>query len=84
MKHGTTAVLAGLIIWAVPVSAYAYLDPNVGSMLLQGLVAGFAAAGVVIKTYWHVILGFFKRHRDDAAKCDEDEKDGPTAEDDPL
>ena len=42
-----------------PVSAFAYLDPGTGSIILQGLIAGLAAAAVVMKTYWYKIKSFF-------------------------
>lgn len=44
-------------------NAYAYLDPGLGSMLLQGLIAGVAAASVVASGYWSRIKGFFARRR---------------------
>jgi len=42
-------------------SAWAYLDPGSGSMLLQVILGGVAAVGVVCKMYWYRIkaaLGF--------------------------
>ncbi len=42
-------------------SAYAYLDPGTGSMLLQGLIAAIAAGLVVIKLYWHKVKAFLFR-----------------------
>ena len=39
--------------------AHAYLDPGSGSMLLQILLGGFAAAGVAGKLYWHRIRARF-------------------------
>lgn len=36
-------------------SAFAYLDPGTGSMLLQVILGGVAAVGVAIKLYWHKI-----------------------------
>ncbi len=39
-------------------SAYAYIDPGTGSILLQGLIAGIAAALVVIKLYWYKVKAF--------------------------
>ena len=39
----------------------AYLDPGSGSMLLQVLLGGFAAVGVVAKLYWHRLTGLFRR-----------------------
>ncbi len=31
---------------------FAYLDPGSGSMLLQAIVGGTAAAGVTLKIFW--------------------------------
>ena len=42
-------------------SAYAYLDPGTGSMLLQGLIAAIAAGLVVIKLYWYKVKAFLFR-----------------------
>jgi len=45
-------------------SAWAYLDPGSGSMLLQVILGGVAAVGVVLKMYWYRIkaaLGFGAR-----------------------
>ena len=66
MKFKAVTGLAASVVLLVSSPAQAYLDPNVGSMLLQGLLAGFAAAGVVIKTYWHRILAFFQREKNSA------------------
>ena len=42
--------------------AHAYLDPALGSMLLQGLVAGVAAGSVVLSRYWQRIKALFSSH----------------------
>lgn len=42
----------------------AYLDPGSGSMMLQLLLGGVAAVGVVLKLYWYRlrdVLGFRSR-----------------------
>ena len=39
---------------------YAYLDPGSGSMLLQVLLGGFAAIGVIGKLYWNRLNSFFR------------------------
>ena len=39
--------------------AHAYLDPGTGSLLLQGLIAGIAAASVVLGGYWSRVKAFF-------------------------
>ena len=52
-------VLLGWLCLEAPVDAY--LDPGSGSMLLQLLLGGFAAVGVVAKLYWHRVTSFFRR-----------------------
>jgi hypothetical protein len=43
-----------------------YLDPGSGSMILQAVIGGVAAAGVMAKFYWRRLLGFFGiRKKDD-------------------
>jgi hypothetical protein len=44
---------------------FAYLDPGTGSMLVQLLVGGAAAAGVAAKLYWHRILRFLRIRKED-------------------
>ncbi len=52
----------------------AYLDPGTGSMLLQLLIGGVAAAGVAAKFYGRRMLRFLRIRRDpperDAAGLD--------------
>ena len=60
------AASAGAPLWYVPAvpraprspmtSLLAYLDPGSGSMLLQAIVGGAAAVGVVGKLYWRRLL----------------------------
>lgn len=38
--------------------AHAYLDPGSGSMLLQVILGGLAAVGVMLKLWWYKILRF--------------------------
>lgn len=52
------------VLFMLPISAFAYLDPGTGSMLLQVILGGVAAVGVAIKLYWHklrVALGRRKK-----------------------
>lgn len=39
--------------------AAAYLDPGTGSMLLQALLGGVAAVGVIARLYWHRLSAVF-------------------------
>jgi hypothetical protein len=43
----------------------AYLDPGTGSMLVQLIVGGFAAAGVAIKLYWRRLTRLLRIRKDD-------------------
>lgn len=58
-------------------SAYAYLDPATGSMILQGLMAGIAVVAMTVKLYWYKVVGFFKKtdiDSDEEFYPDEDNK----------
>jgi hypothetical protein len=46
-------------------TVFGYLDPGTGSMLVQLLVGGVAAAVVTAKLYWHRILRLLRIRRDD-------------------
>jgi hypothetical protein len=39
---------------------FAYLDPGSGSMMLQVLAGGIAAAAVTLKVYWRRLLVFLR------------------------
>ncbi len=64
MKIRSTQVpqllLAASLIFAVPGTAYAYLDPGTGSFVLQMLVAGFLGAVLYVKIAWQSIKYFFR------------------------
>ena len=62
MKLLTYFIFVASILCSRPV--WAYLDPGSGSMLLQVILGGVAAVGVVLKMYWYRIkaaLGFGAR-----------------------
>ena len=47
-----------------------YIDPGTGSMLLQVILGGVAAAVVGIKLFWGRLLGFLRiRRRDEEPKA---------------
>lgn len=41
-------------------SAYAYLDPGTGSMILQLLLGGVAGLAIIAKLFWHKVIEIFK------------------------
>lgn len=49
----------------VPACAYAYIDPGIGSMLLQGLAAGVITVLLFWKGLWQKIASFFRSNRDE-------------------
>lgn len=42
-----------------------YLDPGTGSLLLQAIVGGVAAAAVTARLYWRRITRVFRRSAED-------------------
>lgn len=57
-------VILVLLLFCAAPSAFAYLDPGTGSMLLQVILGGIAAVGVALKLFWHKIriaLGMSKK-----------------------
>lgn len=50
---------------------HAYLDPGSGSVILQALLGGTAAAGVALKFYGRRILDFLRIRRSDENEAGE-------------
>lgn len=59
MFRSALVVFVLLLILEKP--AGAYLDPGTGSMLLQALLGGVAAVGVIAKLYWHRMTAALQR-----------------------
>lgn len=60
MAKNRTSLLVGLtVVLIVPQAAHAYLDPASGSMILQAVIGGVAAAALAFKFYWRRIQAFF-------------------------
>ena len=47
-------------------SAFAYLDPSTGSMILSAIVGVFATVGLAVKTYWYKLKSFFTGNKSGA------------------
>ncbi len=60
MKKLKLIIVLSFIAFSIPQTAYAYIDPGTGSMILQILIAAFAAIGYTIKVYWGKIKVFIK------------------------
>ncbi|RLE36195.1 MAG: hypothetical protein DRJ61_01370 [Acidobacteria bacterium] len=67
--------LVAVLLVLTPRTAYAYLDPASGSMILQVIVAAVAAGLIMFKAFWHKIRGMFGPRRPEAVDNDEQETD---------
>lgn len=60
-------VLGLLMLFGYSASAFAYLDPGTGSILLQGLLAAIVGALATVKLFWQrisdLLASWFKRDR---------------------
>lgn len=54
----TVALLAGLVVVS---PAYAYLDPNASSVLLQVILGGVAGVAIALRLLWSRIRAAFTR-----------------------
>ena len=52
----------------------AYLDPGTGSMLVQLIVGGAAAAGVALKLYWRRFTRLFRRNKAELGSAEPDQE----------
>ena len=52
-----------LLILLIPCNAYAYLDPGTGSIIIQAIVASFAAGLYAVGVCWNKIKTFFKKSK---------------------
>lgn len=56
-----TFVLSLITLFAFTTSSYAYLDPGMGSMLIQGLIALIAAGAAYATFYWKKFKDFINK-----------------------
>ena len=61
-------ILLIFIFFAPSANAYAYLDPGIGSMIIQALLGVLAAVGAYITLYWkkfkNLINKIFQKKKD--------------------
>jgi hypothetical protein len=48
-----------LLLLLIPSRAYAYLDPGVGSIILQIILGGLAGLAVLGRIFWKKLRAFF-------------------------
>lgn len=49
-----------------PIPAYAYLDPGTGTLILQSIIGGLAAAGAFASLYFQKLKTFFSKKNPDS------------------
>ena len=59
------SILLPVYLACTTVSAYAYLDPGTGSIILQGAIAAVATGLFMMKSYLHRLKRFFGLGRTD-------------------
>ena len=67
--------LSLLLLSLFPAQAQAYLDPGTGSIILQGIIAGFAVAWFTIKIYWHKLAALFGKKAPESLLEDDADND---------
>lgn len=70
MYIALSSLLCVLLAVLCPSTAFAYIDPGTGSILIQGLIGAIAAIGVTLKLYWHRIVAIFTRKQNDHPQRD--------------
>ena len=61
----TPVILAAGVLSVFTESAYAYLDPGTGSIILQGIIAAIAVGLTTAKLWWYRITSLFSRKKPD-------------------
>ena len=52
-------ILSAITLGSFAPSAFAYLDPSTGSMILSAIVGILATVGLAVKTYWYKLKSLF-------------------------
>lgn len=55
------SVTAALLLTLLPSEAHAYIDPGIGSLVFQAVIAGVLAAGFTARRYWAVLRATIAR-----------------------
>ncbi len=67
LKHADVLLIAICIMSAQfidPSSAYAYIDPGAGSIVLQVILGGVGALAIILKLFWERIVSIFSLSKD--------------------
>jgi hypothetical protein len=81
MKSGinrSAVVVFALTMVSFSPSAFAYLDPSTGSMILSAIVGLLATLGLAIKTYWYKLKSIFRGQTKESVAANQSHAEGET------
>lgn len=79
MAPKVRALIVLVFILAVPLPAYAYLDPQTGAMVLSAVVAFFATVGMTVQAYWYKLVALMRRalgRKEGSSRADDESRPG--------
>ena len=53
--------ISALLMFLIPSSAFAYLDPGSTSIVLNFIIAGIVGAAVSVKIYWNMVRAWLMK-----------------------
>jgi hypothetical protein len=59
-KISPVSIVAAIALAGFAPSAFAYLDPSTGSMILSAILGILATVGLALKTYWYKLKALFR------------------------
>jgi hypothetical protein len=65
-KSAHPAAVAAFVFFLTSAPAYAYIDPGIGSMILQGLIGAVAGGLFLMRAWWGRIASFLPGARKSA------------------
>ncbi|MBT8050633.1 MAG: hypothetical protein KJO70_05520 [Gammaproteobacteria bacterium] len=61
----TYLLIVAVVLLTSSPTAFAYLDPSTGSMVVSAIVGIFASVALAVKTYWYRIKALLGRDKKD-------------------
>jgi len=61
------------LIFFMPSSAYAYIDPGSGSAIMSAIIGFFVVIGLTIKSFWYKIKSLFTGGSDNDSDTSSDD-----------
>ena len=65
-------LVGAVLLLSSSFSAYGYIDPGTGSLIIQSVIGAIAAIGVTLKIYWHKFRILFSKNSSSSASDDND------------